>query len=357
MATPSGRVDPAFLDLLGDGLARLSQDGAIEPLNRVMEELLGALGGRRRIARLADMVMEEEDREALAGFLASGEKEHRCVVRVHTGAGDRVLGMVLSRRAEGDILLGCRDETLARSCEARVRRLERMRLLSGMAEGLVHDLNNVLGGVVGFTEHMTGLSRNPDEIAFLDSIRQTTRDSAGFLQLLVRVLRRESAVPSAIPLRGPVDDVVRLFGKTAGLSSRPLQVSLADELPRVRVVHDDAVQILLHLLLALRQTTARGAEIGMSAAGERRPPASHGLPERSYGVVRLRDGGKPALAGDLQELLENPQRGLREHLDRIRGDSVGLFMSLLSLRASGGDLCFEGDDRRTVAVLFPAAGG
>jgi signal transduction histidine kinase/ActR/RegA family two-component response regulator len=116
-------------------------------------------------------------------------------------------------RTEADRLLAATRAEL-RDVEAQVKRTRRVRAVGELASGIVHDFNNCLTTILGFTELALGPLEKAD--AFFDdltTIRTATLDAAA----LVRRLRTVSRPPDSALEREVVDvrEIVRAMPRLA----------------------------------------------------------------------------------------------------------------------------------------------
>ncbi len=154
--------------------------------------------------------------------------------------------------------------------ERQLRRSQKLETVGTLAAGLAHDLNNVLGGIVG-TASVLGLSADdpqpPDRAEVqeaVQSILRSSRNAAEVVRQLLVLSRRQEMTLAPVDLASLVDSTVRLCRRTFDPS-----IEIAFERPGSPcMAMGEAVQLeqaLLNLLV-----NARDAMTTMRAEGESR---------------------------------------------------------------------------------------
>lgn len=353
--TSSNRV----LELTTDALGWIDRELRLQPLNTAARQLLShveqAIG--RPPVMFEDLPLAADDREALRSFFESGEAALDAILTLECGTTVRYLS---ARFVSDELRPGWHfcfhDETAVRVAEARVMRQERSRVLSRLASGIVHDINNIMGALLGFADHLAATTRDADEKQFLTRLLRGTRESANMLQRLNQLLRKEPVRREAVSLQQLVANSLQLFHKTAAIRGIEVTAEFAKSLPTVRVVPEDATLAILHLLLYSAASASAPAPITVQVAAETRAALHRGLPTRPYGVIRLLDLGDMQEAQALVTLLQRAEQGLQQHIEQLSGDRSGLLLTILALAFHGAFFEIEParQGRRCMALWFPA---
>jgi two-component system, cell cycle sensor histidine kinase and response regulator CckA len=117
------------------------------------------------------------------------------------------------RNSRGEIVaaIECiRDYTERKRLEERLNRAEKMESLGTLAGGVAHDLNNVLGVLVGYAELL--LEKLPDNSLpklYADNILQSSVRGAAIIQDLLTLARRGVSVSEVVDLKKLVFDYLR----------------------------------------------------------------------------------------------------------------------------------------------------
>lgn len=327
------------IDWTADAFFRLHGDGRLEAGNRSARELTA-----RDLAGVQSWAALPLPAEALAQ-LQAGAAVHAVL------PGGRAFVLQLRTDAAGAAWLQAVDVTSIDTLQGQLAALTRLRLLGGFAQGIVHDLNNVLGAAIGIAERAEDAA--VEDRAFVQGLAASARNGAQVLRTFARLIRGTPCERKVADLGALAGEVVSLFGKSAHQRgcSVELQVTTA---PRVRVVVEDAMQlVLLACVLALESAgggvqtlVVDDARIG--SAGRSRP----------FGRIRILDRGPQAAFQALAAAVARPEEGVLAPFHGLPGDGGALLLALLAHLRNGGQ-CSVGisvDGRRELMLAWPAVG-
>jgi two-component system, cell cycle sensor histidine kinase and response regulator CckA len=221
-----------IIEFLPDATLIIDKEGKIIAWNRAMEAMTGVrkenmlgkgdyeyalpLYGVRR-SMLIDLVLHP-DREM--------EKRYTAIQRV----GDMLFGEAFTpnlpygdthisatasvlRDEKGEITaaIECiRDNTERKKLEEHLNRAEKMESLGTLAGGVAHDLNNVLGVLVGYSELIREeLPVNSSLIKYADNLLQSSMRASAIIQDLLTLARRGVNVSEVVDLNRLVFDYFR----------------------------------------------------------------------------------------------------------------------------------------------------
>lgn len=342
-----------YKDLLLDAVGFVAPDGAISPENRAMQILLRRLQMMQLPANLLQLPRTPDEQEELRAFLRS-ERPRWEAAWCLPAAGDE-LYLRLRLQASGDPVghwVVMRDETLERKTQARANRLDRLRHIGQMGEGIVHDLNNLLGAVMGLADHMRGETGDAELQRFLHEMVRGTQQRAQILRSVHQVLRAGRRGVERSSLSGLLGDAVEVFKKTAMHQDRSFELELAEDLPDVRAVPDDVMHYCLFFLSRALQTGEGAIRLVVDEA------PGPGALRRNCGRLRIFEDGDPAEARGLMELLaqDSPGFGAMGRY-QLEDEVVAVFSVILRLRLHGAEFELESTEGGRVvwALYLPAA--
>ncbi len=218
------------------------------------------------------------------------------------------------RDNKGEILgaIECiRDNTERKRLEERLKRAEKMEALGTLAGGVAHDLNNVLGVMVGYSElllEMLPAEGSPKKYA--DRILQSSLKGAAIIQDLLALARRGVAVAEVVNLNKVISDYLK----------SPEFEKLRSYHPQVKISTDLAENLLnlkgspVHLGKMVMNLVANAAE-AISGPGEitirtenrclDKPIRGYDeMREGDYLVLTVSDTGSGISAADLEKIFE-----------------------------------------------------
>jgi len=220
-----------IIEFFPDATMIVGKEGKITAWNRAMEVLTGIKaqdmlgkgnyeyaipfhGHRRPI--LIDHVLNPDRSENIEKNYTSFQT-HRGILwgegfAVNLPTGDRYCSATAAAlhdfRGETVAAIECiRDMTEHKKIEARLHRAERMEAIGTLAGGVAHDLNNVLGVLVGYSELM--VAKLPEDSSLAKYARHILRSSekaAAIIQDLLTLARRGVAVSEVVNLNKVIAD-------------------------------------------------------------------------------------------------------------------------------------------------------
>jgi signal transduction histidine kinase len=165
-----------------------------------------------------------------------------------------------------------------------------------MASGLVHDINNSLTPIIGFTDHLLDPSSTlPEDVRkCLDYVRSSARDIADMIELVRQFYRRrdEGEPFSSVQLNTLVNQVVQTtlarWQNVPRINGQSVDVStvLDPDLPDIFGNEPEIGEALINLLLNAADAMPKGGVITICTRCSR--PADNGSPNV---VLEVRDTG------------------------------------------------------------------
>ena len=269
---------------------------------------------------------------------ASGWATHDCRLNPEfDGCGQVSSVLVVSR----DVTERKLAEEERRQLQARLQQAQKMDSLGSLAGGVAHDMNNVLGAILGLAS--ANLASQPPGSATrqaFETIIKAAERGGGMVRGLLTFARQGPAETRELDLNGLLRDEVRLLERTT-LAKVRLELSLEEGLPPVL---GDA-GALAHALMNL----CVNAVDAMPEGGCLRLVTRQAKP--GWVEVRVEDNG----TGMPAEVLERALDPFFTTKEPGKGTGLGLSMAFNTVKAHGGrlDLWSEPGRGTRVSLAFP----
>ena len=185
------------------------------------------------------------------------------------------------------------DNTNEKEWEQRYVMMQRMASVSALASGIAHEFNNLLTGVVGYTELLLSrLPPNSQTRSYAEQIKKAATEATELTQQLRAFSHTTVVNPQDVELRGIVAAAVKLVA-----GSVPSGVRFVDRTKdcpdRVRGDADQLHQALVNVLLNASEAMPDGGEVIIELCQLRSPSPElqFTLPAGLYAVLTVRDTG------------------------------------------------------------------
>ncbi|MGE5093208.1 MAG: PAS domain S-box protein [Bacillota bacterium] len=186
------------------------------------------------------------------------------------------------RDADGQVesLTGaCVDITERRRTEERVRHAQRMEAVGQLAGGVAHEINNMMQGVLGFSELLLhGLPTGDERRSDVEQIRRAAGRAAMVTGQLLAFSRRQVLRAEVLELGAVIENIEPMLRRLLG-EDRQLVVSRASGIGRVKADQGQVEQVLINLALNARDAMPSGGRLTLAlrnvdldlAYGDRHP--------------------------------------------------------------------------------------
>ena len=265
---------------------------------------------------------DPEDRERLLAGLRSTGFAENFEARFRAKDGRILVGLMSARTlhiSQGDIILNItRDiterklaEEERRRLEDRLQRAEKMEALGTLAGGVAHDLNNVLGVVVGYSEMLLNDSGESDSArSRAKEILKGGQRAAAIVQDLLTLARRGVSNRKVLNLNNIVLECQNC-PEFAGISSYHPNVLIKTDLEEYLLnISGSAVHLgksLVNLVSNAAEAMPQGGVVTIKTGNQHldKPVSGYDeVREGDYVVLSVSDTGEGIPAGDMERIFE-----------------------------------------------------
>jgi signal transduction histidine kinase len=247
------------------------------------------------------------------------------------------------------------DITEQRAADERLREIQRMEAVGKLAGGVAHEVNNMMGVVLGFSDFLlddlpAGDRRRRD----VEQIREAAGRAAIVTAQLLAFSRRQILKPTLVNVGGIVEALRPVLARMLG-EDKELSIQCAPDVDHVQADRGQLEQVIINLALNARDAMSQGGRlvievrnIGVDAAQH----AEAGAPSGSYVMLALTDTGHGMDEGTLERIFEP------FFTTKPTGQGTGLGLSVVHgiVHQSGGFIRTESAPGRgtTFRVYLPA---
>lgn len=269
---------------------------------------------------------------------------------VATGEGMLVLVSIV------DITGRKKAEDERRHLEEELRHALKLEALGTLAGSIAHDFNNVLQGILAYTERLgKAIPADGPAAEDLAALAKTARHGRELVERILVFARGQPAEPQPLEIGPPVAEAAKLLRATLAPSVH-LRVTVHASSLRVRVDPTSINQVLINLGTNAAHAMPDGGLLEISVEPEylrdHAARAHAGLKEGWYAALVVRDRGsgmEPAvLARALEPFFTTKPASL--------GTGLGLSIVHAIMKTHGGAIDFDSEPGRgtTVSCFFPA---
>jgi PAS domain S-box-containing protein len=278
--------------------------------------------------------------------------------------GDRHLSASSSvlRDSRGEIIaaIECiRDNTERKRLEEQLNRAEKMEGLGRLAGGVAHDLNNVLGVMVGYSELLAEkLPENSPLRKYADNILQSSVRGAAIIQDLLTLARRGVSGSEIVNMNDVIFDYLRTpeFEKMKSLHPNvKIWTDLEDRLLNIKGSPVHLAKTLMNLVSNAAEAISDCGEVVIRTENRYFDQPIRGydsIHEGDYVVLTVSDSGKGIASHDIGKIFEPFYT--RKVMGRS-GTGLGLSIVWGTVKDHDGyiDVQSEEGSGSTFALYFP----
>ncbi len=157
-----------------------------------------------------------------------------------------------------------RDISERRTLEKHLQRAQKFEAIGQLAGGIAHDVNNVMGAILGWTElgeEQTAATGNPI-LKYFEKIHTQCDRVTELIRRLLAFARRQILEPHQLSLNQSVRDVLTLLDKVIG-KDVDIKTVLQEDLCAVRADPTQIEQVLMNLCLNSRDAMPQGGTLSI----------------------------------------------------------------------------------------------
>jgi two-component system, cell cycle sensor histidine kinase and response regulator CckA len=204
-----------------------------------------------------------------------------------------------------------RDITERKRVEEHLRRAERMQAAGKLAGGVAHEVNNMMTGVIGFSEFLLRSLEpgDPRRSDVEEVIRAGTR-AADVTRQLLAFTRQQFLRPQVIQINTVVQEMEKMLRRSLG-EDKLLELRLSPEAGEIRADRGQLEQVLINLVLNARDAMMGHGRVTIETAaadwddGYAQRHSGVEIPLGRYVMLAVSDTGS-GMDADTQERIFEP---------------------------------------------------
>ncbi len=208
------------------------------------------------------------------------------------GVGGEILGAIVlhqditQRRAAAEAL---------RRSEDQLQHARKMEAVGQLAGGIAHDYNNLLTGILSYSDLILAELRQGDPIrADIEQIRQIGQRAAALTRQFLAFSRRQVLQPAVLSLNATVADLNTMLRRLLG-ADVSLEINLDPGLWHVMADPGQLEQVLVNLVVNARDAMPRGGRVTIATANWEleagTAPRANGVRPGEYVTLTVGDTG------------------------------------------------------------------
>ena len=355
-----------LFDHASDLVCMAAPDGSLLYVNQAWKDGLGYNEEEIGRMQLLDIVHPEcraRYNEVLTRVLDGDRLDHVELIFVpKAGAAITVEGNLSCTFKDGHpaVVRGIyRDVTERKRVDEHLRRAERMQAAGKLAGGVAHEVNNMMTGVIGFSEFLLrSLEEGDARRSDVEEIIKAGTRAADVTRQLLAFTRQQFLQPQILDVNNVVSDMEKLLRRSLG-EGHVLELGLSPDAGRLRADRGQLEQVLINLVINARDAmTAHGRvtiETAMAVWDEVYAQRHGGvdLPLGPYVMLAVSDTGC-GMDAEIQERIFEPF-----FTTKPVGQGTGLGLSTVYgiVKQSGGYVWVysEVDQGSVFKIYLPAA--
>jgi PAS domain S-box-containing protein len=350
---------------IGDAVITTDNQGRVTLLNAVAERLTGwtlAEGQGRDIHEVFDIVSEdtgEPCENPIARVLATngvvGLANHTAL-RARDGAVYSIADSGAPIAARDGRILGVvlvfRDVTEERRTEAQLRQAMKMESIGRLAGGVAHDFNNILTGIVGFTQlAQLRLDAGAPVHSDLTHVLNLANRAAALTRKLLTFSRMQPVELQPVQCNALIDESVHMLARVIGEDIR-IDFTPDPDLWAVQADAGQLEQVLMNLAVNARDAMPGGGTLRITTANctltAPQPAVPRAVQPGAYVCITVADTGC-GITPDVREHIFEPF-----FTTKSRGKGTGLGLAVIHgiMQQHGGSIRVESAPARGATFML-----
>src|SRR3954471_23657453 len=145
-----------------------------------------------------------------------------------------------------------RDVTERKKVEEHLRRAERMQAAGKLAGGVAHEVNNMMTGVIGFSEFVIRtLDENDPRREDVEEVIKAGTRAADVTRQLLAFTRQQFLRPQVVQINAVVSEMEKMLRRSLG-EDKLLELRLSPDAGEIRADRGQLEQVLINLVLNAR---------------------------------------------------------------------------------------------------------
>jgi PAS domain S-box-containing protein len=159
-----------------------------------------------------------------------------------------------------------RDVTERKRVEEHLRRAERMQAAGKLAGGVAHEVNNMMTGVIGFSEFLLrSLEDGDPRRADVEEVIKAGTRAADVTRQLLAFTRQQFLQPQVLEVNVVVSDMEKMLRRSLG-EDHALELQLSSEAGAIRADRGQLEQVLINLVLNARDAMRGHGRVSIQTA-------------------------------------------------------------------------------------------
>jgi two-component system cell cycle sensor histidine kinase/response regulator CckA len=293
-----------LFDNASDLVCMAAPDGALLYVNKAWQEGTGYGADEIDQMQLLDIVHPDSvgHYHTVIGRVLAGERlDHvELVFVLKSGGSITVEGNLSCTFKDGQpaVVRGIyRDVTERKRVEEQLRRAERMQAAGKLAGGVAHEVNNMMTGVIGFSEFVLR-SLEPDDPrrADVEEVIKAGTRAADVTRQLLAFTRQQFLRPQIVEINAVIGEMEKMLRRSLG-EDKDLELHLSPLAGQIRADRGQLEQVLINLVLNARDAMTGHGRVSIETGTSEWDAAyaeRHGgvdIPLGSYVMLAISDTG------------------------------------------------------------------